>query len=242
MQSVRMIVCKWVRRPSPAQITRRLQTATEASTRRPSLGVAPTVSITAAIINDHRELEECYDEVVNSSDQDRRQRYGNQFTWELARHSVGEELVLYPAFERHMGSVGHQIAETDRKDHHEIKELLKEFQNMKSKDTNYVPKITELWCKLEGHIKDEEDYDLPALEEKLSPDASKSMAKSFERTKSFAPSRSHPSAGEHPPFETVMGLLTAPIDRLADLFRKFPDKAPQADIDKPAGPTSTLHD
>lgn len=113
---------------------------------------------------------------------------------------------------------------------------------MKAIDSNYVPKLTELWCKLEGHIKDEEDYDLPGLEAKLSAEASKSMAKSFERTKSFAPSRSHPSAGEHPPFETVMGLLTAPIDRLTDLFRKFPEKPPQADIDQPAGPTSTLHD
>lgn len=118
MLSVRTI-CKRVRRLSRAQITRQLRTATAAQTQRPSLGVASTVSITAAIINDHRDLEECYNEVVNSNDQDRRQRYGNQFTWELARHSVGEELVLYPAFERHMGSVGYQMAETDRKDHHE---------------------------------------------------------------------------------------------------------------------------
>ena len=50
------------------------------------------------------------------------------------------------------------------------------------------------------------------------------MAKSFGRTKMFVPTRSHPSAGEHPPFETVMGLLTAPFDHLSDLFRKFPDE------------------
>lgn len=124
----------------------------------------------------------------------------------------------------------------------QIKELLKEFQGMKSTDPNYVPKITALWSTLEEHLRQEEYYDLPALEEKLTPEASESMARSFERTKSFAPSRSHPSAGEHPPFETVMGLLTAPVDRLADLFRKFPEKPPLADIDKPAGPISTLHD
>ena len=81
--------------------------------------MASTVSITAAITNDHRDLETAYNEVVSSKDPDHQQRYGNLFTWELAKHSVGEELVLYPAFEKHLGTVGKQIADTDRKDHHE---------------------------------------------------------------------------------------------------------------------------
>jgi hypothetical protein len=50
------------------------------------------------------------------------------------------------------------------------------------------------------------------------------LATTFGRYKAFVPSRSHPAAGEHPPFETVMGLLTAPIDHVADLFRKFSSK------------------
>jgi hypothetical protein len=79
---------------------------------------------------------------------------------------------------------------------------------------------------LAEHIKEEEQHDLPSLEESLKTFAgeSESMAKSFDRTKAFVPTRSHPSAGEHPPFETVMGLLTAPIDHIADIFRKFPEK------------------
>ncbi|KAK3994185.1 hypothetical protein QBC44DRAFT_349024 [Cladorrhinum sp. PSN332] len=196
-----------------------------------SLGVASMATITQAITNDHRDLQDCYNEVINSTDLDHMQRWGNQFTWELARHSVGEELVLYPAFEKHMGSLG---------------ELLKEFQGMKANNPGYLPKIKELWTKLEDHIKDEEGYDLPALEDKLSPDSSESMANSFRRTKNFVPSRSHPSAGEHPPFETVMGLLTAPIDKLADMFRKFPDKKETAKessprLDIPPGSTF-IHD
>jgi len=97
---------------------------------------------------------------------------------------------------------------------------------MKAKDPNYVPKLKELWSVLSDHIKDEERQDLPALESALKEHTgqSESLAKTFSRTKAFVPSRSHPSAGEHPPFESVMGLLTAPIDHIADLFRKFPDK------------------
>jgi hypothetical protein len=75
---------------------------------------------------------------------------------------------------------------------------------------------------LSQHIKEEESDDLPALEKAIPADDSQSMARSFERTKMFLPTRSHPSAPDHPPFETVVGLMTAPIDKLTDMFRKFP--------------------
>jgi len=184
-------------------------------------------TISAAITKDHRELEQYFNEVINNQhDTDHQQRYGNQFVWELARHSVGEELVVYPAFEKYLGAEGKQIAEEDRKEHHEVKEMLKVFQGMSASDSNYIPKLRELWGPLSAHMREEEEKHMPALEERLASfdGASDSMSTSFGRTKAFVPSRSHPSAGEHPPFETVMGLLTAPIDHLADLFRKFPNK------------------
>lgn len=54
---------------------------------------------------------------------------------------------------------------------------------------------------------------------------SKELSRSFERTKMFTPTRSRPSAPNKPPFETVVGLMTAPVDKLRDLlFTKFPEK------------------
>jgi hemerythrin superfamily protein len=82
--------------------------------------VAAMSTVTEALTKDHRELEEYYNEVINSSDPDHQQRYGNQFTWELARHSVGEELIIYPAFEKYLGEKGKEIAESDRKQHHQV--------------------------------------------------------------------------------------------------------------------------
>lgn len=208
-------------------------------------------TISDAIKKDHRELEQYYNEVVNSSDHDHQERFGNQFVWELARHSVAEELIVYPAFESHMGEKGSKMAEGDRKEHHrvshlsitlptlvrktprprltplslQVKELLKEFQNMKPRQAEYVPKLKELWTILSAHIEEEEKSNMPELETALQQAAgqSESMAKKFGLTKAFVPSRSHPSAGENPYFESAMGLLTAPIDHIADIFRKFPE-------------------
>jgi hypothetical protein len=97
---------------------------------------------------------------------------------------------------------------------------------MSSTDPDYVNKLKEIWAPLSEHIKGEEDKDLVSLEAALknASEQTQQLATTFGRYKAFVPSRSHPAAGDHPPFETVMGLLTAPIDHVADLFRKFPNK------------------
>jgi len=95
---------------------------------------------------------------------------------------------------------------------------------MSPEHENFHKVLEALWTNLSAHIKEEENEDLPALENVLDPRDSESMTKSFARTKMFVPTRSHPHAPDKPPFETVVGLLTAPIDHIRDIFRKFPDE------------------
>ncbi|KNG89554.1 hypothetical protein ANOM_001933 [Aspergillus nomiae NRRL 13137] len=182
--------------------------------------MAPRVS--DAIKEDHRELEQYYDRITQSTDQDEQTRYQNLFTWELARHSIGEELVIYPAMEKNVAN-GKALAEKDRREHQSVKEQLKKFQNLNASDAEFIPTLKALMEDLVSHIKEEEATDLPALEESLSPEESEKLSESFGRTKMFVPSRSHPSAPSKPPYETAVGLLAAPIDHLADLFRKWPE-------------------
>ncbi|KAE9377467.1 hypothetical protein N431DRAFT_461073 [Stipitochalara longipes BDJ] len=181
-------------------------------------------TITAAIKKDHRKLEEYYHNILNASDIDTATRWQNQFTWELARHSIAEELVVYPAFEKNLGEKGHEMAEKDRAEHQSVKEKLKTFQALKAGTPDFIPTLKSLMDDLAQHINEEEMEDLPALDKALGAEESKSMAKSFGRTKAFVPSRSHPMAPTKPPFETVAGLMAAPLDRLGDLLRKFPDE------------------
>lgn len=94
---------------------------------------------------------------------------------------------------------------------------------MKCTDPNFIPKLTSLMDDLSKHILEEERDDLPRLDNALTSRESESLSRQFERTKLFVPTRSHPMAPDRPPFETAVGLMTAPIDRLADIFRKFPE-------------------
>jgi hemerythrin superfamily protein len=77
-------------------------------------------TITEAIRNDHRELEEIANDIFNTSDVDDLKRYQNQFTWGLTRHLIGEELVVYPVLEHNMGGFGEQIANEDRREHQNV--------------------------------------------------------------------------------------------------------------------------
>jgi hemerythrin superfamily protein len=73
-----------------------------------------------AIKHDHAELKDYYENILGAKDDDTKIRWQNQFTWELARHSIGEELVVYPAMEKHMGDQGKQLADRDRTEHNKV--------------------------------------------------------------------------------------------------------------------------
>ncbi|KAJ5237084.1 hypothetical protein N7489_007175 [Penicillium chrysogenum] len=181
------------------------------------------VRISEAIKDDHRKLESCYNIIVNSEDEDERTRFQNQFTWELARHSVAEELVLFPAMEK-LRSGGKEKLDDDRREHSALKEQLYVFQDLNSSDPRFIPTITMMMEGLARHMQDEETNDLVILEESLTSDESEKLAESLARTKMFVPSRSHSYDLGNPHYETVADLLTAPLDHLRDLFRKWPEE------------------
>jgi hemerythrin superfamily protein len=79
------------------------------------------VRITDAIAKDHRLLESYYETILSAEDADERTRFQNQFTWELARHSVAEELVVYPAMAKYLRN-GDQPVDKDRQEHQTVRE------------------------------------------------------------------------------------------------------------------------
>ena len=65
---------------------------------------------------------------------------------------------------------------------------------------------------LKKHIQEEEADDLPALEKALKPADTADLATSFDRTKMFLPTRSHPSAPDKPVSLFNCKLLTVMDD------------------------------
>lgn len=179
------------------------------------------VKVSDRIKHDHAELEQQYKNIIAAKDEDTKVRWQNQFIWELARHSIAEEIVVYPAFEKFVPG-GKQMADKDRAEHQTVKNLLYEFQKMTPSNADFRPTLDKLWAALSKHIKEEEGEDLPALEQHIDATYSGKLASSFNTTKHFVPTQSHPSAPDKPPYETAAGMLATPLDKLMDMFKKFP--------------------
>jgi len=135
---------------------------------------------------------------------------------------VGEEIIVYPLMEKHLGEEGLQLANHDRDEHQVVKELLSRLESLNAGTEEYDWTISKVMTHLHSHNDDEEQKDLPKLEQKLHPDHSQEAANQFERTKQFVPTRAHPMAPNKPPYETFVGFLAAPIDKLKDYFSSFP--------------------
>lgn len=111
----------------------------------------------------------------------------------------------------------------DRSDARQIKEKLQVFQDMSCSDPRFIPTMTILMDDVKAHAHTEETMDLVKLENAVTAEESERLARSFGRTKYFAPTRAHPELPDRPPYATAVGLLTAPLDQLQDLFRRWPE-------------------
>ncbi|OTB03944.1 hypothetical protein M426DRAFT_59470 [Hypoxylon sp. CI-4A] len=193
------------------------------SPKDPNQTLSQADSISAVIHQDHRQIEKYHDKIVKSNDRDTQRQYQNAFVWELTRHAIAEELLVYPTMETGLNH-GKDMADKDRAEHQVTKEQLYKFQNMNPGDKDFIPTLESLMKDLKMHMKEEEEHDLVKLEEALLPSRSKDLAQQFEMAKAFTPTRSHPSAPNKPPYESVVGLMTAPLDKIRDMFRSWPDE------------------
>jgi len=65
-------------------------------------------------------MYEYYDQYKRARDRgdiDGQARWVHQLAWEIARHAVGEEIVVYPLMEQHLGADGKKLADHDRSEH-----------------------------------------------------------------------------------------------------------------------------
>ena len=134
-------------------------------------------------------MYEYYDKYKEATDADSKERWSNQLRWEVARHAVGEEIVVYPLMEQYLGSKGKELADEDRTQHQEVKELLYKLEGFIVGTDDHNDTLQRVMAHLRPHNDSEETNDLPPLEAALAEGASAEAAARFKRTKKFVPTR-----------------------------------------------------
>jgi hemerythrin superfamily protein len=191
------------------------------------------------LIVDHNEVKFLYDKYKICINTDDAKKYFNQIAWEVARHAVAEEIVLYPVIRERVLD-GNVIVEDALNDDRLTKQLFLELESMDHKTFDFESKFKLLMVELLNHIEKEEKIMLPNLIKNVSLSERIDMAKKFENRKLIAPTRPHPWTSDRYPFlETLQGVLLAPIDKFMDLFKSFPSESETSNIEKQA--TSNLN-
>lgn len=203
---------------------------------------AKDMPIDKLILCDHTAVRTIYDKFKSEKNLDEAEKWRNQLMYEIARHSIAEEIVVYPLLREKLPD-GEKIFQKDIQEQHRIKEILYSAQSSEKNSADFRGKIDEAMQLLFKHIESEENEQLPLLRKCLSEAEMVKAGNQYMRRKFIVPTKPHTAVPEDPPtLNSILGLLTAPLDKFRDLFTKFPDQDKMADIKKQATEHSQTHD
>jgi hemerythrin superfamily protein len=172
------------------------------------------------LTQDHREVEAMFSELESlmqtrsGTDDDRRKDLVDQVTIELVRHSVAEEVAVYPKVKE---KVSEEEAERAKREHAEAEKTMKRLENLEVGDAAFEEEIRKLMSEIRQHVAEEEGEMFPRMREILTTEELTDLGKRVEAIKKMAPTRPHPSVPNEPGPRLAAGPVAGMFDRLRDL-------------------------
>jgi hemerythrin superfamily protein len=173
------------------------------------------VDVIDVLTTDHREATELVDQISGSTDPAARRELADQLIAELVRHSVAEEMYVYPAMRDHLPN-GKEAVEHDTAEHKQLETLMKRLEKGDASDPEFVTVVRELASVLSDHVRDEEGQQFPALRASVPAEKLVELKGKVETAKKLAPTRPHPAAPNAELFHKTLGPGVGLVDRLRD--------------------------
>src|SRR3954454_18544434 len=170
--------------------------------------------------HDHREVEEMFSELESLRGNDaedarkRRKDLVEQVTIELVRHSVAEEVLVYPAV---ADKISEEEAQHAREEHAEAEETMAKLEKLDPDDAEFDEQLSTLMDEIRHHIKDEEGEMFAHMRQTFSSDDLEKMGERVEAFKKVAPTRPHPNVPNEALPRLAAGGVAAVMDRMRDL-------------------------
>jgi hemerythrin superfamily protein len=92
--------------------------------------------ITIELTKDHNELREMFGKLRAGAFGDERREVVREMTTELVKHSVSEEVHLYPLIRKILPD-GDELADKELEEHAEVERALKELEKLEPSDARY---------------------------------------------------------------------------------------------------------
>jgi len=169
---------------------------------------------------DHREVEQMFGELESlrgagtDEAKARRKELADQVTIELVRHSVAEEVLVYPQVER---KVSAEEAEHARKEHAEAEETLHRLEKLDADDPAFDEELSTLMREIRHHIEEEEGDTFTHMRQAMDQEELRKLGGQVEAFKKVAPTRPHPNVPNEPLPRIAAGPAASLFDRMRDL-------------------------
>jgi hypothetical protein len=170
--------------------------------------------------HDHREVEEMFAELeslrgaASEEDRARRKAVTEQVTIELVRHSVAEEVLVYPKVEKQVSA---EEVEHARKEHAEAEETLQKLEKLDADDPAFDDELATLMAEIRHHIEDEEGEMFAHMRQVIDEEELRKLGARVEAFKKIAPTRPHPNVPNTPLPRLAAGPAASLFDRMRDL-------------------------
>jgi hemerythrin superfamily protein len=172
--------------------------------------------------NDHktvkrlfRQFEKLGDSAVKS-----RRELVDKMIEELSIHAAIEEQLFYPTVRENVPGAEDEVLES-LEEHHVVKWLLSELDDMRGDEERFEAKVTVLIESVEHHAQEEEDELFPEVRKAMGRKALAELGAAMEKAKQTAPTRPHPRAPDTPPANVAVGKVTG----LADTAREVGERS-----------------
>jgi hemerythrin superfamily protein len=167
--------------------------------------------------NDHKTVAALFKRFEQAGDRafTQKREIVDKIIEELAVHAAVEEQLFYPVTRATVPKT-EDIALESLEEHHIVKWVLSELDEMSPEDERFDAKVTVLIENVRHHVKEEEDEYFPKVRDELGRNALNDLGEAMAAAKKVAPTHPHPRSPDTPPGNLVVGTAAGVVDRVGD--------------------------
>ena len=167
--------------------------------------------------NDHKTVEQLFKRFEKAGDRAyvEKRAVVDRIIEELSVHAAIEEQVFYPVARATVPGT-EDIALESLEEHHIVKWLLSELDELEPTHERFDAKVTVLMENVRHHVEEEESDFFPKVRNELGRSALTELGEAMVEAKKTAPTHPHPRSPDTPPGNALIGAVAGVVDRVGD--------------------------
>ncbi len=162
---------------------------------------------------DHKTVEKLFKQFEKAKQPAEQRKVAEKVVKELSVHAAIEEMLFYPAVRDRVPQAEDMVLES-LEEHHVVKWVLSELEDMKPDHERFKAKTTVLIENVRHHVEEEESELFPQVRKAVGRKELGELGEAMEKAKKTAPTRPHPKAPDTPPGNLVAGPTAAVVDKV----------------------------